>query len=312
MNFSKNRSENFKKNIYYGIFVVLILALAVVLSYGDIKNLSWKDFFDKVGVSDNTTKNYDSDMSVHFLDVGKADCAYIECDDHSILIDAADKEPTDTVVEYLKRREVTKLDLVIASHPHRDHIGQMDKVIKEFEINRFIEPDIPKDIIPTSVTYENMLKALIKKNVNIKVASPGESFDIGDMKVEIFGPISKHENINNNSVITKITYGSVSFLFMGDAEKSEESDLINSEYNLNSTVLKIGHHGSNTSSTYKFLGKVNPDYAVISVGPDKSNLPKEKVLERIKKFCGNIYRTDESGTVIFLTDGKEIKVKTEK
>lgn len=310
MSFSKN--QNFKRNIFYGIFALLILILSVVLSYGDIKNSGWKNIFDKAGISDITTKNYDVPMSVHFLNVGKADCAYIKCGDHNILIDAADKEPSDIVVEYLKRQGVKKLDLTVASHPHRDHIGQMDKVIQEFEIDKFIEPDVSEDIIPTSATYENTLKALLEKKVKVQKACPGESFNIGDMKIQIFGPINPHEILNNNSVVVKITYGSVSFLFVGDAEKSEELDLIDSAYNLKSTILKVGHHGSDTSSTYKFLGKVNPDYAVISVGPSKSNTPKESVLKRIKKFCNNIYRTDECGTIIFLTDGQEIKVETER
>jgi competence protein ComEC len=148
--------------------------------------------------------------------------------------------------------------------------------------------------------------------VKAKIAIPGEKFEIGDMKIEIFGPISENEIVNNNSVVVKITYNSVSFLFVGDAEKAEETDLINSGYDLNSTVLKVGHHGSKTSSTYKFLGKVSPKYAVISVGPDKSNLPKEKVLKRLEKFSDHIYRTDKNGTIIFLTDGKKIEVKTEK
>ena len=312
MSFFKKQNKNFKKNIFYGIIAVMILALSLILSYSDIKNFNWKSIFDQTGVSDTTTQDYGSNMSVHFLNVGKADCAYIKCGDHNVLIDAADKESTNTVVEYLKRQGVAKLDLVVASHPHRDHIGQMDKVIKEFEIGSFIEPDIPKEILPTSVTYENMLRALIDKKVKAKIAVPGEKFEIGDMKIEIFGPIVKRESINNNSVVIKITYGSVSFLFAGDSGKPEETDLINSGYDLSSTVLKVGHHGSNSSSTYKFLGKVSPKYAVISVAPDKSNLPKEKVLERLKKFSDHIYRTDEDGTIIFLTDGKEISVKTEK
>lgn len=312
MSFWKNKSKNFKKNIFYGIFVAIILALSIILSCNNLKIFNQKNIFDKTSVSDTTTQECVADMSVHFLNVGKADCAYIKCGDYNVLIDAADKEPTDTVVEYLKRQGVTKLDLVVASHPHRDHIGQMDKVINEFEIGSFIEPDIPRKILPTSVTYENMLKALIKKKVHAKIASPGEKIEFGNMKIEILGPISKNENLNDNSVILKITYGSVSFLFTGDAGKSEETDLINSEYDLSSTVLKVGHHGSNSSSTYKFLGKVNPEYAAISVGPDKSNLPKEKVLNRLEKFCSKIYRTDESGTIIFLTDGKKIDVKTEK
>ena len=132
------------------------------------------------------------------------------------------------------------------------------------------------------------------------------------MKSEILAPINYHNKLNSNSIVMKITYGEVSFLFTGDAEKPEEEDIINSGENLKSTVLKVGHHGSKTSSSYNFLSKVKPAYAVISVAPDKSNLPKEIILNRLNKFCDKIYRTDENGTVIMRTDGKKIKFETEK
>ncbi len=312
MNFLKNKSKNFKKDIFYGISALLILITSATLSFGNLKNFNWKNIFDRAGVSDTTTRNYGAEMSVHFLNVGKADCAYITCDGHNILIDAADKEPTDVVTEYLKRQQVKEIDLVVATHPHRDHIGQMDKIIKEFKIGRFIESKVSKNKVSNNITYENMQKALTERHVKVITVSPGENFEVGNMKVEIFGPIYPHEKENNNSIVLKVTYGLVKFLFMGDAEKAEEEELMKSDTDLKSTVLKVGHHGSNTSSTYKFLGKVNPQYAVISVGPDKSNLPKEKVINRLKKFCDNIYRTDENGTIIFLTNGKDIAVRTEK
>lgn len=250
-------------------------------------------------------------MSVHFLNVGKADCAYIKCKDRNILIDAADKEPNSVVVEYLKKQDVSKLDLVVVSHPHRDHIGQMPEVINEFKIGRFMEPDVPDSLVPTTATYEKMLKALKNKNVKSELINEAKSFDLGDMHIEIFGPLSYDENMNNNSIVMKITYSDVSFLFTGDAAKAEENEILSEGYDLESTVLKVGHHGSRTSSTEKFLKAINPKYAIISVGPDKSNLPKEEVLERLGRICPNIYRTDLCGNIVLHTDGKKIKVETE-
>ena len=246
------------------------------------------------------------------MNVGKADCAYINCNNHSILIDAADKEPMGTVTEYLKKQGVSKLDLAVISHPHRDHIGQMSEVIQEFKIDKFIEPSIPEKFLPTTTTYEKMLKEISKKNISSKLVKGGESFNLGDMHIDIFGPLSPNENLNNNSIVMKITYKDVSFLFMGDAEKTEETEILSSGFNVKANVLKVGHHGSHTSSSQSFLEKVQPEYSIISVGPDKNNLPKEEVVKRISKVCKNIYRTDLNGNIVVSTNGKDIKVITEK
>lgn len=306
----------FKKSKFnYGILALLVLCFTFILNFESIKNFNWNSLIETTANSSNSeTKNesFDLGMSVHFLDVGKADCCYIECEDKRILIDAADKEPTNVVVEYLERQNVKKLDLVVVSHPHRDHIGQMSNVIDNFKIGKFIAAKVPDNITPTYATYEKMLRTLNKNKVKIEYVKSGKKFEIGNMKIEILGPINYHNNLNSNSIVMKITYGEVSFLFTGDAEKPEEEDIVNSGANLKSTVLKVGHHGSKTSSSYNFLSNVKPDYAVISVGPDRSNLPKEIILNRLNKFCNKIYRTDESGTIIIRTDGKKIKFETEK
>ncbi len=278
-------------------------------------------------------------MCVHFLDVGKADCTYIKLGDINILVDAADKEPTDTVVEYLKRQSVEKFNLVVMTHPHRDHIGQMADVIKEFKIDKFIEADMPKNIIPVTITYENMLKALVDNKVPVESVLSGKSFKIGDLKIDILGPVKiNKDDINNNSVVMKVTYKDVSFLLTGDAARSEEIDILK-HYNLyesknkkrsvdndykngiknkeisnplKSTVLKVGHHGSSYSSTEKFLRAVAPEYAVISTANKNIYRTTAPVTKRLEKYGSKVYKTCESGNVIFLTDGENIKVETEK
>lgn len=308
--------KNLKNKYFWYIGAILtILIFAISFGFVDFKNKNMDDVIQNLG-SQKTSETFNEiqneDMKVHFLDVGKADCCLIRCKDKNILIDAADKEPTDIVTEYLEREKIEKLDLVVVSHPHRDHIGQMNKVIEKFDIDKFIAAKIPENIIPTSTTYEKMLKALNKKNIKIKYVKGGDKFEIGDLKIEILGPIKSHDKLNSNSVVMKVKYKDVSFLFTGDAEINEEKDILNSNANLKSTVLKVGHHGSKTSSSYKFISKVEPQYAVISVGPDKSDLPKKIILERIGKICNKIYRTDEKGTIIFKTDGKKINIETEK
>lgn len=297
---------------------ILILLIAVILSFfwaidsAILKNLSWHDLFNFAKVCDLSTDFRDSDMEVHFLAVGKADCCYVKCKDYNILIDAADRDPNNIVCEYLHRMNVKKLDYVFVSHLHRDHIGQMEDVIKNFEIGKFIKSKVLEAIIPTSVTYERMLRALISKNVCVKTAISGEKFSLGDLKFEIYGPITESTNINNTSLVFKMSYQKWKFLFTGDAQESEEVDILKKNFDIRSTVLKVGHHGSKTSTSKKFLNKVNPKYAVISVAPDRNNLPKEQTLYRLDKIGAKIYRTDLDGNIIFsIKDGK-MKVFTEK
>lgn len=312
----KKKFKSIKKGLKYWILFLTIILVSGIISYGNLQNFDWHVIFSGVGISDcdtnNTSENGKYEMAIHFLDVGKADCAYIKCGNRNVLIDAADREPTNKVVEYLKRQGVSKLDLIVVSHPHRDHIGQMADVIKSFKVSKFIQPDVPDEIIPISTSYEKMLKALKENNIKVEATKGRKNFNLGDMRFDFYGPVSNDTNINNNSVVLKVTYGEISFLFTGDAEKFEENEILEKGNNLKSTVLKVGHHGSKTSSGEKFLKNVSPQYAVISVGPDRNHLPKQEVLNRINKYCSKIYRTDLDGTIIIFTDGKKIKVKTEK
>ena len=305
-----------KKGLKYWISFLVMVLISGFMSYNNIENLNWRTVFKNIGISDYVPKEIDGnnkyEMSVHFLNVGKADCAYIKCGEYNMLIDAADREPTNVVVEYLKRQGVSKLDLVVVSHPHRDHIGQMAEVIREFKVDKFIQPQVPNEIIPVSTSYEKMLKALKEKNVKVESTKGRKNLNLGDMAIEFFGPISNDTNINNNSVVLKIKYSDISFLFTGDAEKLEENEILEKGYDLKSTVLQVGHHGSRTSSGENFLANVLPQYAVVSVAPDRNNLPKQDVINRISKYCKNIYRTDLNGTIVMLTDGKNLKVTTEK
>lgn len=357
-----------KKYFYIALIAAILLAVSVFFGF----NIFRKAYLDSINLFDSATlgniarsvrkikndinsnisyKTYDDEMSVHFLNVGKADCAYIKCKNVNILIDAADKEPGNVVVEYLKSQKLEKLDMVIMSHPHRDHIGQMANVINEFKVDKFIDVKMTKDIIPITLSYEKMLKALINKKVPVEFVSAGKKLNIGDLKISILGPVRLNkENINDNSIVMKVVYKNVSFLFTGDASKTEENDIIkhyglydsrreklinklSNKYNsyekisrlkisnksknvLKSDVLKVGHHGSNSSSTHRFLELINPKYAVIStVSKETMGMSsgwRWRSLERLQKYCSKIYKTYESGNVIFLTDGKNIKVETEK
>ena len=293
---------------------IIALVATIFSNCENTEGFKIKNIFNSSSVSDKgeSSENISEDLQVHFLDVGKADFIYIKFKNHNIIIDAADKEPNNIVIEYLKKQDVSKIDLAVVSHAHRDHIGQMAEVIRNCSVEKFIMSEIPENLIPTGKTYEKMLRALKEKEVDSKIAKAGENFEIEDLKIEVLGPVKEGKNLNDTSLVLKMTYKNLSFLFTGDAEKTEESDIINAGYDLKADVLKVGHHGSRTSSSENFLKKVSPKFAIISVGPDKNNLPKEEILERIKKYCKNIHRTDLNGNIIISTNGKNIKVKDEK
>ena len=303
------------KNLFITTLILLLLFVSAIVFYSDNPSIpTLNNIYNFFNISNGTVnEDYESyPLSIHILNVGKADAIYIKSNENNLLIDSGDTDTKEQVVQYLKNNNVKKLDLIIATHPHKDHIAGMPNVINTFSIDKFIMPDLSEDIVPTSKTYTSMIKSLNDNNVPVEKPIPGDTFDIGDLNIEILGPVNKYENLNDNSVVAKITYKNTSFLFTGDAEKDSEADLISSGANLKSTVLKVGHHGSKTSSTQKFLSAISPKYAVISVGPDSNNLPKDSTIERLKKNNIETYRTDKNGTVVFVSDGDNIDVFTEK
>ena len=313
----KRKIKGLKRKIIVISLCILAVFGSYAISYFDCEYLpSWDEIFKFFNLSTISPEDSydvnDYDMSVHFLDVGKADSIYIHCNGKNILIDAGDVDTKNTVYEYLRKNHVKDLDLVMVSHPHRDHIGEMPQIINKFKIKKFIMPRVPESITPTFKTYESMLTALYENNINVDEPEYGASFMVGDMLLEIFAPTKGYEEMNNNSIVARITYGEDSFLFVGDCQKEEESDLISSGVDLSSDVLKVGHHGSKTSTTQKFLDKVSPKYAVITVGKDSSNLPKQSTIDRLNANNIEVYRTDMNGCVIFLTNGHGIDVKTQR
>ena len=314
MKFKRKFKKILRNKIWYLILGIIALVATTFLNCDNTEGFRIINIFNSSSSAnkEENSKNISEDLQVHFLNVGKADFIYIKFKNHNIIIDAADKEPNNIVTEYLKKQDISKIDLAFISHAHRDHIGQMAEVINNFSVEKFIMSEIPQNLIPTGRTYEKMLRALKEKEVDSKTAKAGENFEIEDLKIEVLGPVKPGKNLNDTSLVLKMTYKNISFLFTGDAEKSEESDIINAGYNLKSDVLKVGHHGSRTSSSENFLKKVSPKFAIISVGPDKSNLPKEEILKRIEKYCKNIHRTDLNGSIIISTNGKNIKIKDEK
>lgn len=249
-------------------------------------------------------------LEVHFIDVGQADAILIKQGSSAMMVDAGNNADADLVVRYLKDQEIEKLDYVIGTHPHEDHIGGLDAIINEFRVDKVIMPRA----VATTRTYEDVLSAIQGKGLKITAPVPGTKYSLGSAGFTILAPNgSFYEDLNNYSVVIKLDFGSTSFLLTGDAEALSEQEMVDNGHPLKSDVLKVGHHGSSTSTSEKFLEAVDPKYAVISVGQGNSyGHPDQSVVERLKKHGVTIYRTDENGTIKAVSDGTTLEFITEK
>ncbi len=240
---------------------------------------------------------------VHYIDVGQGDSIFVELpDEKCMLIDAGENLCGYDVVEYIQSTGEDYIDYVVATHPHSDHIGGMDEVINSIDIGTFYMPDCSH----TTQTFEDVLDALIQNEVDTQIAKAGVTIcSNNQLEIKILSPVLSHyQELNDFSAVVKLTYGDVSYLFTGDAQMYAEN-LITSDISAN--VLKVGHHGSSSSTSGDFLKRVDPEVAVISLGEDNSyGHPHYEVIKRLKNYGVQILRTDTDGTVVVATDGKDI------
>ncbi|MFQ8599388.1 MAG: ComEC/Rec2 family competence protein [Oscillospiraceae bacterium] len=306
------------KGLISGIIVAVLLVLSLGITYGDKLPFAvptWSELSAMLGLDEEDTPVLtSSDFSVHVIDVGQADAILIQSFGKNVLIDAGDNDMGDGVVSYLKQQGVSKIDTLIATHPHADHIGGMDVVVRKLEIGEVIMPKLPDTLVPTTKTYEDLIDAIADKNLKIKPAKAGDAIQLGEAALTILGPVSKFDGLNNYSVVSRLDYKEVSFVFTGDAEKEAENAILASGANLKANVLKAGHHGSSTSSSQAFLEAVQPNYAAISVGAgNKYGHPHKEVVNRFTKLGIQVFRTDHDGSIVFESkDGRELEVKTQR
>lgn len=243
-------------------------------------------------------------MEVHFLDVGQADAVLVKTEAASMLIDAGKNEDGDAVVQYIQQQGITKLDYMIGTHPHEDHIGGMDVVINSLDIGTVILPEKTH----TSQTFLDVLTAIDNKGLEITLAHTGDEYPLGSAKFTILAPNADYgDNLNNWSVGLKLQNGNNNFVFTGDAESQAEEDILSTGIDLKADVFKAGHHGSETSNIDAVLEAVSPAFTVISCGKDNQyGHPDLAALERFQRHNIQIFRTDEQGTIIATSDGTNI------
>ena len=254
-------------------------------------------------------------LRVWYADIGQADCQLIQTPQgKNILIDAGEAATGEALVQWLKDRGVEKLEAVIATHPHADHIGGMADVIRSFPITEFYMPKVAEEQVPTTRVYTSMLEALSEKDLKATATTAGMTlYEEEGLVLESLAPVSEsYDNLNNYSIVSRLSYGEKSFLFTGDAESQVEKEILAGKGEIQADVLKCGHHGSETSTSAKFLKAVSPASAVIScgVGNDYGH-PDETITKRLQNAGISIYRTDTQGTILAVCDGKSITFETE-
>lgn len=258
----------------------------------------------------NTSDN-NSGLIVYFLDVGQADCTLIQLPNgEEVLIDAGNYGDGSYIKNYLENLNVDDIEYFILTHPHEDHIGSAKEIINNFTVKKIYMPDV----LASSNLYESTMLAIENKDIETIFAKPGlKIIDSPDLKLELLSPKSMYySEINEYSAVARLEYDNTSFLFTGDAESVSELEMLGGGFNLDSDVLKVGHHGGRTSSSIDFLKAVTPEYSIISCGEDNSyGHPHIETLNRLSDIGSEIYRTDELGTIVAVSNGKDISITSD-
>lgn len=296
----KKRKNSKRTKTYQKIISILIIFVA--FTYGLYEN-EIKTTFSLP--TETTFKENNNNLTITYLDVGQADAILIQNQNQNMLIDAGNNEDGELLVQYFKEKNITQFNYLIGTHPHEDHIGGLDDIINAFQINKIYLPDA----ITTTKTFLDVLDAIERKKLSFTVPEIDETFCLGEAIITVIYTGTDTKNLNNASIILKLTFKNTSFLFTGDTTNTIESLIL--EKDIQADVLKIGHHGSKTSTSKEFLNKVNPKYAILSVGKNNNyNHPHSTTLNKLKEKNIKTYRTDQSGSIIIQSDGEHFQIST--
>lgn len=303
-----------KKISLIGIFIFIFLFLCEINNinlneiYSNLINKNNKDTIVETNKPEEIKPNIvESNLNVYFINVGQADCILIQNNDENMLIDAGNNEDGEKLVKYFKTLGITKFKYIVGTHPHEDHIGGLDDIINEFEIEEVLLPDA----YTTTKTFEEVLDAIESKNLEITVPEINSNIDLGEAKIKVIYTESNPDDLNDASIVLRLDFGESSFLFTGDATTRVEKQILDKELKVD--VYKVAHHGSSYSNSKVFLDKVNPKYGIISCEKDNSyGHPHKEVIERLNHQKVTIYKTYEDGTIIVSSDGKNITINNTK
>lgn len=264
---------------------------------------------DAAPTATGAPERYKGGFEAHFIDVGEADCTLFLCDGKSLLIDGGDIGKGSIVIDYLKALGVTRLDYIIGTHPHADHMGGLSEVVEQVKFDKVYS----SMAACTLGVFRHFQRTVEKRGGKIEAPAPGTAFPLGSATVTVLGPQKHYDVLNNMSMVVRVNYGSTGFLVEGDAQQDAEADMIASGLPMRGTVLRVGHHGSNDATGAALLDAVKPKYAVIATGAGNAfGHPHRRLLELLKKHDVKIYRTDEDGTVVARSDGKKVTFETER
>ena len=310
MNNSKKYSP--KKIFIFASVSILIIVLSFLIYVDGFFGISAKSVYSFFGINEFSSNADDFPLSVHFIDVGCGDSILIKCGDRTALIDTGSFSLESKAQYYIKHSGVTKLDLFVATHTDSDHIGDFSSVADNFEIDNIW---LSNYCLDKKSDYTETEKAFFEKisEKNINVIYPEcKTYSFGSADLQVLSPSKKYDDENDNSIVIKLTYKNVSYLFTGDSGEKAEEELLAEKADLKSTVLKVSHHGSKSATSQKFLNVVSPEYTVISAGDENKYLPNRQTVDRLKSSGAEILRTDRNGNIIVATDGDNISVFCEK
>ncbi len=281
----------------------------ITTSVEDTMNgLNTTDDFDSNNQPNSTFEDIlDANLSVHFIDVDQGDSTLISYNDYNMLIDTGEYTEADKLITYLESVGVNEIDTFVGTHPHSDHIGAVTEVFDAFDIKEVIIPNATH----TTKTFEKMITAIENENTEVIEAKAGYTFSIDDLSYEILSPLrDEYSDLNDYSVVILMKYKDMDFIFSGDATKLVEKDILETGKNIEVDILKLGHHGSRTSSSDEYIEATNADVAIISVGAENDyGHPHSEVVETLDKYNIETLRTDLNGNIVLYTDGYKYNIQ---